>query len=149
VLARAGRLVYEKDVALMRRRHPGYYILTGLTLLALWIIAFTVDDPARTQLVIAGAALAGAYTLIFARRLVSPPVERPRLLHTLPLGDGHVRAAKRLAVGWRAVIVVGVAGAPALVRAFTPALAVILAGLLVVVAVVGGALAAYGRPTIL
>jgi hypothetical protein len=150
VLERAGRLVYEKDVALVRRRHPGYYILTGLTLLVLWIVAFAVDEPLRMRIVVAGTALAGAYTLVFARRLVNPPVERPRLLHTLPLGDGHVRAAKRLAVFWRALVVVGVAGAPALARASDPLpLAVILASLIAIVALAGSALAAYGRPKIL
>ena len=102
LLGRPGRLVYEKDVALMRRRHPGYYLLTGLGVIGLWITAFAVDEPTRDLVAVIGVVLLGAYDLVFARRLATPPVEGPRYLRTLPIAPGEVAAAKRLAVAGRA-----------------------------------------------
>src|SRR5262249_50325798 len=133
---------YEKDVALMRRRHPGYYLITGLGVIALWITAFTVEEPTREVVAVIGVMLLGAYDLVFARRLAGPPVEGPRDLRTLPLARGEVGAAKRLAVGGRAFLTVLVAAAPTVARAESPvALGIAVAVVFVAVVALGAGLA--------
>ena len=142
LLPRPARLVYDKDIALARRRHPGYYLVTGLGVIALWIVAFAVGEPTRDLVAVAGAGLLGAYTILFGRRLAVPPGEQPRLIGTLPIAPRAVHAAKRLAVAWRALFTVAVAGAPTAARAAEPwLLAGALAAILVAVTLAGAALA--------
>jgi hypothetical protein len=119
-LAGAARPLYEKDVTVMRRRHPGFYLLTGLGVIALWLVAFLAGEPERTQVVLAGAAALAAYALLAARRLTVPPSEHPRLLATLPLGASAVARAKTAHVAWRAVWAIVVGGAPAVIRSPRP-----------------------------
>src|SRR5262249_9582606 len=134
----------------------GYYLVTGLGVIILWITAFTVDEPARDVVALAGAVLLGAYALVFARRLAGPPVEGPRLLRSLPFSPAEVAGAKRLAVAGRAFLTILVAGAPTVARAAVPLpLGIALAvGFVAVVAIGSGPsrvslASAYGRPTIL
>ncbi len=139
-----GRLVYEKDVALARRRHPGYYLLGGLTAIALWIVAATVASPVRDRIAVAGVGALLAYALLHARRLASPPIERPRLLDTLPLSHGAITAAKSLHVGWRIVWATVVAGGPAVARSEHPA--ILAAVLLAMAALAAAAGSSLSRP---
>lgn len=138
-LAGAARSLYEKDVAVMRRRHPGFYLLTGLGVMALWLVAFLVDEPQRTHVVLGGTAALAAYVLLAARRLTVPPIEQPRLLATLPLPPRAVAHAKSVHVAWRALWAVVLAGAPTAARSPRPLLvAAGLAAIAVVTMALGG-----------
>jgi hypothetical protein len=129
LVAGAGVGLYEKDVTLLRRRHPGYYILTGAGILALWIVAFSVAEPARTHLTLGGVAALAAYIVLTARRLTLPPTEHPRLLAVLPLATATIARAKIANVAWRALWLAVVGGAPAVWRAGAPpSLAAAIAG---------------------
>jgi hypothetical protein len=139
--AGAARAVYLKDVALLRRRHPGFYLLTGLGVLALWIVAWRVEDPARSQIVLGGAGALAAYVVLLAHRLGVPPTEQPRLLATLPLAPGAAVRAKTAYLAWRALWAVGVGGAPAVARSDRPLLlGLALAAVALLAVAVGAAL---------
>ena len=127
-----GRAVFAKDVALARRRYPSYYLWLGAAVAGLWVIAFTVAEPIRMRWTLGLAGAMAAYTVLLARRLGRPPVERRRLLRTLPFPDGAAARAKRVYLGWRALAPLVLALAPAAIRASTPlalALALAAAGL--------------------
>jgi hypothetical protein len=141
LVAGPARAVYEKDVALVRRRHPMFYLVTGLGIIGAWIVAFAVAPPLRAHVVVAIAAALAAYVLVVARRLALPPTEPPRLLATLPFATSAVARAKAAHVVWRALWAVGLCGAPALARADGPVpLALALAFLFVATSVAGAAL---------
>jgi len=131
--AGAGQPVYHKDVALMRRRHPGFYLVTGLGILTLWLVTWRVDDPTRSQVVLAAAGALCAYVVLLAHRLSVPPTEQPRLIATLPLAAGVATRAKTAYVAWRALWVVLVGGGPAVAVSSQP---VLLAATLAAIAVV-------------
>jgi hypothetical protein len=134
------RAIYEKDVALVRRRHPGFYLLTGLAILGCWIIAGTLP-PWALEVTLATAGALGAYVVLLGRRLMTPPTEHARLLETLPLAPTAVARAKRVHVAFRAVWAIGLATAPLLVRAGA-LVPVVVAGAILVLTVVGATLAA-------
>jgi hypothetical protein len=139
--AGVAQAVYRKDVALMHRRHPGFYLVTGLGVLAMWLVAWRADDPTRSQLVLGIAGGLAAYVVLLAHRLGVPPTEQPRLLATLPLPPGAATRAKTAYLAWRALWAVAVGGAPAVVRSSAPALlALALAAMIVVSVGLGSAL---------
>jgi len=136
--AGAGRPIFAKDVALTRRRYPSYYLWHGATVIALWVIAFVVDEPTRARWTLGLAAGMAAYTVLLARRLARPPVERPRLLRVLPFPAGAATRAKRVYVGWRALAPVVLGVAPAVARDADPfAIALPAAGVVVTTWVLG------------
>jgi hypothetical protein len=102
-----GRPVYEKDVALARRRFPLFYLTAGLGVIVAWIIALAGNSGTRTQWVIGVMVLLAAHLALFAQRLVTPPIERARLLATLPFPPGAIRRAKIVYVTWRGVLILG------------------------------------------
>jgi hypothetical protein len=79
------------------------------------------------------------YAVLMARRLVTPPVEIPRLLATLPVAPADARAAKRSAVLLRALVWIP-PGAVPLALAFPAAWAIAAAAL--AIAAIGGVIAA-------
>jgi hypothetical protein len=97
------RLIYDKDVALARRRYPGHYLLSGIGILAMLAAALFARGATRRQIVGGCAVGLVAYLVVHARRLWAPPVEHPAWLRTLPLPEAGVRRGKRAHVGWRAV----------------------------------------------
>jgi hypothetical protein len=146
LVAGAGRALYEKDVTLLRRRHPGYFILTGAGILLLWIVAFAVDEPARTHVTLAVVAALAAYIVLTARRLTIPPTEQPRLLATLPIAPGTIARAKVAGVVWRAVWLAVVGGAPAVWRSPRPLfLALAIAAIAAMGAIVAAVTVRAGR----
>jgi hypothetical protein len=111
----AARLVYLKDVRLMRRRYPMAFALGALAFLVLIIVGFARPAAATSWLVavIGGATL---YAAILGERLRVPPIELPRLSATLPIAPS---AAARAKLAWVAawwLIFVGVPAAFAVVR---------------------------------
>jgi hypothetical protein len=115
-LAGRARPIAEKDVALSRRRHPAYYLLVAAAVIAMWIVAFAVDEPARARWTLWLALGIVAYAGILAWRLRRPPIEQPRLLATLPFAPGAPERAKLIYAVWRAVAPVAVGLAPYLWR---------------------------------
>ena len=113
VAAAAGpaRPVFEKDVALARRRYPSYYLWVGAAVIGMWICAFAVDEPTRTRWIVGLGLGVIAYGALLGSRLRRPPVELPRLLDTLPFPPGSPARAKLVYVTWRTVapLVLGVA----------------------------------------
>ena len=97
-LAGDGRLAYEKDARLMRRRYPMAFALGALAFLVLAIVGFArPDDPLPwLTATIAGAA---AYAVALAGRIQRAPIELPRLTSALPLEPAGVARAK---VAWLA-----------------------------------------------
>ena len=95
-LVGAGRLAYEKDARLMRRRFPMAFALGGLVfvVLALVGLARPADPTPWLAAVIGGAA---SYGLVLAGRLRRPPIELARLSATLPLPP---RARQRAKLAW-------------------------------------------------
>jgi hypothetical protein len=91
-----GRLAYEKDARLMRRRFPMAFALGGLVfvVLALVGLARPADPMPWLAAVIGGAA---SYGLVLAGRLRRPPIELARLSATLPL---PLRARRRAKLAW-------------------------------------------------
>jgi len=138
--AGAGRAILLKDVALARRRFPSYYLWLGAAVVALWGIAFTVEEPARMRWVLGLAAGMAAYTVLLARRLVRPPVERPRLLRILPFPAGAPARAKLVYLGWRALAPLALGLAPAVARAPAPLLLAALGAGLALATLLLGAL---------
>ena len=100
----AARLVYEKDVACARRRWPIVYIAQGASVLAAWLTALIAGPGGALR----GGVLIGAGIVALAallgRLITRPPVEVPRLLATLPIAPGAVRAAKLRLVVWRTLV---------------------------------------------
>jgi hypothetical protein len=118
-LAGAGRLVFEKDVALARRRFPMFYLLGGLALIVCSIVGAAAEADTRATWATWLTTAMAAYLVVMGRRLARPPVERPRLLAVLPLGRGLIARGKLAFLTWRAVWValvpvVAVARAPEL-----------------------------------
>lgn len=100
----AGRAVYRKDVASMRRRYPAYYLVVGLLVaLSLGVTLFG-QPPACTRWTFGIALAIFAYTAVLARRLWTPPVEHARLLGTLPLAPRAIARAKASYVVFRLVV---------------------------------------------
>jgi hypothetical protein len=137
---RARRLA-DKDARLARRRYPSPYFLGPTGVVILWIIAATAGASALPW---AGAILFGlaAYAVLIARRLVTPPVELPRLLRTLPVTPAEAASAKRAAVLLRALTWIVVGGAPFAIRSPEPLAAWLIVVLATALAAVGGILAA-------
>jgi hypothetical protein len=137
VLRSAGaRLVAHKDAALTRRRFPSPYFIAPVGAVALWIMAGVGGERVLpwASVVLFGLAV---YALLMARRLVTAPVEIPRLLPTLPIGPGEVRGAKRSAVLLRALVWIGPGGIP---LAILHPLAWVVVGSAFAVAALGGIL---------
>lgn len=116
----AAAAVYRKDVALARRRYPGAYLLAGAIVIALWATAIFADPPGRERWTVGLAAALAAYAALFGRRLARPPVERPRLLATLPIPAPATRRAKAAYAVWRALVPVALGATPAVARAGAP-----------------------------
>jgi hypothetical protein len=135
------REIYEKDVALLRRRHPGFYLLTGLAILALWIVAAAAPAPARDQVALFGVAALCAYVVVLARRMVVAPTEPPRLLVTLPPPPAAAARAKRAYIVWRALWATVVPGVPAVARSPRPLLLATWLALFALAAIVAGSAA--------
>jgi hypothetical protein len=138
-LAPAARLVYGKDARLLRRRYPMPYFLGVVGVLVLWILAAVRPDDLLVWSVAITACL-GAYGVIMARRLVSPPTERPAFLRTLPVGRAAPRAKRVQALGWLAVYPL-LGAVPCAIRAHDPLIAAIALGLVGVAAMAAAAAA--------
>jgi hypothetical protein len=100
--------VYDKDVALMRRRYPILYLGSAAVILGMWI------GSAHVEPALVGTLLIGTLVRIHAVFLNRPPTEHPRLLRTFP----KVRAAraKRLHLLYRALVTLALGATPAVVR---------------------------------
>ena len=106
-LFRAGP-VYDKDVALMRRRYPILYLGSAVVILGMWI------GSAHVEPALVGTLLLGTLVRIHAVFLNRPPTEHPRLLRTFP--DVRAGRAKRLHLLYRALVTLALGATPALVR---------------------------------
>jgi hypothetical protein len=137
---RARRLA-DKDARLTRRRFPSPYFLGPLGVAVLWILAFTGGASALPWAGVILFALA-LYAVIMARRLLSPPVELPRLLRTLPIAPSEAGSAKRAAALLRALTWLVVGGVPFAIRSPEPLAAWVMVVLATLVAAIGGILAA-------
>ena len=104
-LVGSGRLAYEKDARLMRRRFPMAFALGGLVFVVLVLVGLAppADPMPWLAAVIGGAA---SYGLVLAGRLRRPPIELARLSATLPLPARALRRAKLAwLLGWWSVFV--------------------------------------------
>jgi hypothetical protein len=138
-LAGAGRLAYEKDARLMRRRFPMAFALGGLVfvVLALVGLARPADPTPWLAAVIGGAA---SYGVVLAGRLRRPPIELARLSATLPLPPrAQQRAKLAWLLGWWSVFVAAPAVFAAL-RQPEPVSALALIGGATAAMIVAGAL---------
>ncbi|RMH39095.1 MAG: hypothetical protein D6689_17650 [Deltaproteobacteria bacterium] len=138
LLSRGARLVFDKDAAVARRRYPAPYLVMGLGVVALWIVAAVRPEAMTTW----AAALLGAqatYAAVMARRLWTPPVEHAVLVRTLPIASGDVAAAKRAAAALRAAIAIGAGGVPVVARAPDPAELAVVVAAAAAVALLAGA----------
>jgi hypothetical protein len=135
------RRLADKDARLARRRFPSPYFLGPLGVLVLWIMAAAggADSISWAGVVLFGLA---AYAVLMARRLVSPPIELPRLLPPLPLSPGEVARAKRAPVLLRALVWSAVGGVPFALVSPEPLAAWLVVAGAVLVAAAGGILAA-------
>jgi len=138
--AQAQRLA-DKDARLARRRFPTPHLLGPLGVVVLWILAAAGRAGALPW---AGVVLFGlaAYAVVMARRLVAPPIELGRLVRTLPLSPGDVRAAKRAPILLRALTWTAVGGVPFAAVWPEPLAAWLLVVGATLVAAVGGVIAA-------
>ncbi len=128
------RLIAGKDAAMTRRRFPSPYFIAPAGTAVLWLMAWL--GGARVvpwaSVVLFGLAV---YAVLMARRLISPPVEIPRLVATLPIAPAQARTAKRAAVLLRALVWIAPGGVP-LAVAFPSVWAI--AGAAFAVAAAGG-----------
>ena len=110
-----GRLAYEKDARLMRRRYPMAFALGALAFIVLAIVGIAQpDDPLPWLTATIGGA--AAYALALAGRLRRPPIELPRLTPTLPITAAAIARAKLAwLAGWWTIFV-AVPGAFAVLR---------------------------------
>lgn len=118
--------VYDKDVALVRRRYPVVYLAAGVTILAMWA---TSGDA---ELAAGGVLLLGALVRLHARLLVTAPTELPRFVRALPVA-GLIRA-KRLHLAWRALATIVLGVTPAVIRTRSWVLAAVAAATIVAAA---------------
>jgi hypothetical protein len=125
---------YRKDISLLRRRYPAFYLLSGLCIAVEWILAFAAGDTREPWIIGLSAGLC-AYAALLGHRLVSPPVERLRLVYTLPLPLREIVRAKSAYVIWRATWPVLLGALPAVLRSPAP----MVLGL-VVLAIMGSAM---------
>ncbi|HEX3477001.1 MAG TPA: hypothetical protein VHT91_18385 [Kofleriaceae bacterium] len=135
----AGRLAYEKDARLMRRRYPMAFALGGLVFVVLVLVGLArpADPMPWLAAVIGGAA---SYGLVLAGRLRRPPIELARLSATLPLPPRARRRAKLAwLLGWWSVFAVAPAVFAAL-RQPEPVSALALIAGATAVMIVAGAL---------
>jgi hypothetical protein len=104
-LVGGGRLAYEKDARLMRRRFPMAFALGGLVFVVLALVGLSrpADPTPWLAAVLGGAA---SYGLVLAGRLRRPPIELARLSATLPLPPrARQRAKLAWLLGWWSVFV--------------------------------------------
>jgi hypothetical protein len=139
----AARAMYEKDVALARRRYPLYFASAAIATLVLWGVAGFAGAATQSRWALWAAVLLSSYLVVLGGRLAHPPVERPRLVATLPLAPGAVLRGKWTLVSWRLVVILA-AALPAALRAGDRTVLGVVAG-----AALGGAVLAAlrARPT--
>jgi hypothetical protein len=138
-LVGGGRLAYEKDARMMRRRFPMAFALGGVVFVVLVLVGLArpADPTPWLAAVIGGAA---SYGLVLAGRLRRPPIELARLSATLPLPPRALRRAKLAwLLGWWSVFVAAPAVFAAL-RQPEPVSALALIAGATVVMIVAGAL---------
>jgi hypothetical protein len=97
-LAGAARPIYEKDVALTRRRYPLFSLGHGAALACFGAYAL----GASPRVFVCGLALVVVSVALLAASLRRPPTEQPRLLEAL-YAPGPVARAKHLYTAWRAI----------------------------------------------
>jgi hypothetical protein len=141
VLGGPARLVAHKDASLSRRRYPSPYFLFPLGIAALWVLAAARPGDLLAWSAAILACL-GAYAAVMARRLVSPPVEQPRLLRSLPIPPAAVVAAKRWQVALRVLLFSVAGGAPLVARAPDPAIAAAVVAAVAAASLAAGLVAA-------
>lgn len=135
--SRAARLIVHKDASLARRRYPIPFFLGVMGLLALWIVAAVAPDD---MMLWAGTVCAGlgAYAVVMANRLVQPPIEHMRYVHTLPIGSRTLMRAKHAHVLlWVARYMV-LGAVPVVIRAAEPLSSGVLMGSIVAVTAIAG-----------
>jgi hypothetical protein len=136
-------VVYTKDVAVLRRRFPMYYLLNGAAVLALWIAAS--GEPVARGWVIGVCVATGTYTLALARRLATPPAEPALLRAVLPFPTAALLRAKFSYLTWRTLWLFGAGATPAIVRSGDRSqLALIVAGIAIGSLVTGAILLLTG-----
>ncbi len=131
LIGAGARVLFDKDMRLARRRYPMPYFVSVTGVIAAWIVAAVRPEAmvAWTSCIVACLVV---YGVIMARRRRQPPIEHPRLLRTLPFGDGDVAAAKGLASALWLVVFAGLAAVPPLLRApDKPVLGAVLAAIVV------------------
>jgi hypothetical protein len=120
VAGAAARPLYRKNVAVLRRRYPAYYIATGAAILVQWGATLWGDELTRRRFTLGLAVAVATYAVVAARRLTRPPVEHPRLRATLPLSASAHRRADVAVLAWRVVVPLALGAGPALARAARP-----------------------------
>jgi hypothetical protein len=135
-LAGEGRPVYEKDVALTRRRWPLFSLGHGAAVICLGAGAL----GAPLAVIAAGAGLVAVSTSLLGATLSRPPTEQPRLVETL-FPHATTWRAKRLYVLWRALWPLVLGGGAVLARAPSSTNALVI-GAAFLAAVAGGVIAA-------
>lgn len=113
----AGRAlgVYRKNVALLRRRFPIYYIAAGAAILVEW---GTAVARSRHGFWIGAACTAciAACALALARASVRPPIEYERLRRTLPLPRTTYVRANVVYFIWRMLVPIALGLTPLALR---------------------------------
>jgi hypothetical protein len=121
LLPAQGRLVFEKDASLLRRRYPTTILLWFIAVLALWIGA-AVSDGVLSAWMLAVLVGFAAHAVIVGRRIVLPPTEHLRMLAALALSPPTWKLSKRLYVSVRTVLFFAVVGVPLVAMSIEPAL---------------------------
>ncbi len=121
------RLLFEKDASLARRRYPIPFFLGFVGLACLWILAAVRPQE---MLFWAGAISGGigAYGLVMARRIMTGPIEHPRLLQALPISKSAASAAKRMRVTSWVMFYMVAGGVPVIARSGDAITSAILLG---------------------
>ncbi len=137
LLGAGARLVAIKDASLSRRRYPSPYFLGALGMLACWILAIArpASVHAWTAAILGGLAV---YSVIMARRLVSPPIELPRFARTLAISRADATAAKSGQAILRAVVWIGAGGAPLIALSSERLIAALIIGACALISLAGG-----------
>lgn len=135
--AGAGAPLYRKDVALARRRYPLFFGAAALGSVALWIVALAAGPTTCARWAIWGAVVLSAHLAVFGGRMGQAPIERLRLVRTLPFTTGTALRAKWSFLLWRALVVAAAAG-PAAVRSDRPAATVGAVAAAALLGLVGG-----------
>lgn len=118
--ARVASVFYRKDISLARRRYPAFFLVSGLGIVIEWIMALALGHTRESWIIGMSFGL-GAYAALLGSRLMAEPIERLRLVATLPIPTPSIVRAKRAYVVWRSTWPIILGALPSILRSRSPA----------------------------